>query len=90
MAPWSPIPNSLRPLTDGQPVLGIFGAEDQQIFVEDVIEFETALNSLDIPNQITIYDNAGHGFLNEENFTAPGPAGDAWQETLQFLDETLR
>ena len=46
-------PDLLRPLTDGQPVLGVFGAEDQQIFVEDVIEFETALNSLDIPNQIT-------------------------------------
>lgn len=83
-------PDLLRPLTDGQPVLGVFAEEDQQIFVEDVIEFEAALNSLDIPNQITIYENVGHGFLNEENFDEPGPAGDAWQETLLFLEETLR
>lgn len=83
-------PDLLRPFTDGQAVLGIFGEEDQQIFVEDVIEFEAALNSLDINNQITIYADVGHAFLNEENFKEPGQAGDAWQETLIFLDENLK
>jgi carboxymethylenebutenolidase len=78
-------PDLLRPLTDGQAVLGVFGEEDQQIFVDDVLEFEAALNTLDIENQITIYPAVGHAFLNEDNYDQPGAAGDAWQETLAFL-----
>lgn len=83
-------PELLRPFTDGQAVLGIFGEEDQQIFVDDVIEFEAALNSLDIENQVTIYAGVGHAFLTEENYDKPGTAGDAWQETLIFLEENLK
>ncbi len=82
-------PDLLRPLTDGQPVLGIFGEEDATIPVANVIEFEAALNSLDIPNQITIYEDVGHAFLNEDNYNQPGAAGNAWQETLTFLAENF-
>lgn len=82
-------PDLLRPWTDGQAVLGVFGEADQQIFVEDVLEFEAALNSLDIENQISIYADQPHAFLTEENYDEPGPAGDAWQETLIFLEENL-
>ena len=82
-------PELLRPLTDGQPVLGIFGEEDASIPVDGVLEFEAALNSLDIPNQITIYPGVGHAFLNEENYKEAGTAGDAWQETLAFLADNL-
>ncbi len=83
-------PELLRPLTDGQPVLGIFGEDDASIPTADVLEFEAALNSLDIPNQIIIYPDVGHAFLNEENFKEPGAAGDAWQETLDFLAENFK
>lgn len=83
-------PELLRPLTDGQPVLGIFAEEDEQIFPADVLEFEAALNSLNIPNEITIYPGVGHGFLNEENYNQPGTAGDAWQQTLAFLEAELK
>jgi carboxymethylenebutenolidase len=82
-------PDLLRPLTDGQPVLGIFAEEDNTIFTEEVLEFEAALNSLDIKNEITIYPGVGHAFLTEENYNEPGPAGDAWQQTLAFLEENL-
>jgi len=78
-------PDLLRPLTEGKGVLGIFAEEDEQIFPADVLEFEAALNTLDVENQITIYPGVGHGFLNEDNFQEPGPAGDAWQQTLAFL-----
>lgn len=83
-------PELLRPLREASPVLGIFGEEDQQVFVGDVLEFEAALNSLDIPNQITIYPGVGHAFVNEENYDEPGPAMQAWQETLRFLAENLQ
>ena len=83
-------PDLLRPLTDGQPVLGIFGEDDVSIPVAGVLEFEAALNSLDIPNQITVYEGVGHAFLNEENYDEPGAAGDAWQETLTFLADNFQ
>lgn len=83
-------PDLLKPFTAGKGVLGIFAGEDQQIFVEDVLEFEAALNSLEIANEVTIYEGLGHGFLNEDNFDQPGGPGDAWQQTLAFLDANLR
>jgi carboxymethylenebutenolidase len=82
-------PDLLRPLTDGQPVLGIFAEEDNTIFTEEILEFEAALNSLDIENEITIYPDVGHAFVTEENYDQPGPAGDAWQQALAFLEENL-
>lgn len=83
-------PELLRPLTDNQPVLGIFGAEDASIPTADVLEFEVALNSLNIPNEITIYEGVGHAFLTEENYNKPGTAGDAWQQTVAFLEANLK
>jgi carboxymethylenebutenolidase len=83
-------PDLLAPLTDGQPVLGIFAEEDNTIFPEEVTEFEAALNSLDIENEITIYPGVDHAFVTEDNYNQPGPAGDAWNQTLMFLEENLR
>ncbi len=80
----------LRPLQEASPVLGVFAEEDQQIFVDDVLEFEAALNSLGIPNDITIYEGVGHAFINEENFNQPGVAQDAWQQAVDFLAENLQ
>jgi carboxymethylenebutenolidase len=83
-------PALLAPLTDGQPVLGIFAEEDNTIFPEEVLEFEAALNSLDVENEITIYPGVGHAFLTEDNYNEPGPAGDAWAQTLTFLEKNLK
>lgn len=80
----------LRPLMDSQGVLGIFGEEDQQIFVEDVLEFESALNTLDIPNEIAIYPGVGHAFITEDNFDQPGAAGEAWQQAVDFLGRNFK
>jgi carboxymethylenebutenolidase len=82
-------PDLLRPLTEGQGVLGVFGEEDQSIPVDGVLEFEAAMNSLNIPNEVTIYEGVGHAFLTEENYNQPGAAGEAWQQTLQFLEDNF-
>lgn len=84
-------PNQLRVLRDGGPLLGIFGAEDQQIPVAEVNAFEEALVAAGVPHEITIYPGVGHAFLTAENyndeFSAPG---EAWQQTLAFLEQTIR
>ena len=83
-------PDLLRPLTEAQPVLGVFAAEDNTIFTEDVLEFEAALNSLNIENEITIYPGVGHGFVTEETYNQPGPASEAWQQAISFLERNLK
>jgi carboxymethylenebutenolidase len=70
------------------PVLGIFGDQDRSIQVETVKAFESALNSIGIPNEIYIYKGVGHAFANPsgENY-APKETQDAWQKTLSFLEK---
>jgi carboxymethylenebutenolidase len=69
------------------PILGIFGDQDQAIPVEEVKQFETALNADRIPNEIHIYPGVGHAFANPsgDNY-APKETADAWQKTLAFLN----
>src|SRR3989344_4346329 len=68
------------------PVLGIFGAEDQVISVENVNTFEKALNDSGIYNEIYIYPGVGHAFANPSgNNYAPEETEDAWGKTLKFL-----
>ena len=56
--------------------------------VTTVKAFESALNSIGIPNEIYIYKGVGHAFANPsgENY-APKETQDAWQKTLSFLEK---
>lgn len=83
-------PDALRPLVVDQPLLGIFGEEDRSIPANQVREFEEALNDMDVENRILIYEGVGHAFVNAENYEGTGTAAEAWQETLDFLDQHLR
>ncbi|MBE2199976.1 MAG: dienelactone hydrolase family protein [Anaerolinea sp.] len=79
----------LRPLLQAQPILGIFGDEDAQIPVSKVNAFQDALNEIGVSNTITIYPGVGHAFLTAENYDKPGASGDAWQQTLAFLEAVI-
>ncbi len=72
------------------PVLGIFGDQDTSIPVAEVEEFRIGLDQADVPNEIHVYPGVGHAFANPsgDNY-APEETADAWEKTLQFLDETL-
>ncbi len=73
------------------PVLGIFGDQDQAISTTSVAEFEAALKELDVPIEVHMYEGVGHAFANPSNPNhAPEETADAWQQTLAFLDRTLR
>ena len=78
----------LRPIN--APLLGLFGAEDRGISVESVQAFEAALTRLEKQHDVHIYPGAGHAFANPSgrNFNAE-IAEDAWQRTLEFLDQNL-
>ncbi len=73
------------------PLLGIFGAEDQGIPVEDVRRFEAVLDSLGKEASVRIYEGADHAFANPsgDRYHAEA-ASDAWERTTAFLAEHLR
>ncbi len=73
------------------PVLGIFGDQDDSIPVENVTNFESALDSLGIPNEIYVYEGVGHAFANPSRDSyAPEQTADAWNKTLSFLKNTTQ
>ena len=73
------------------PVLGIFGDQDKSIPVDSVKQFEDALNTNGITNEIYIYKGVGHAFANPsgDNY-APQETQDAWQKTVSFLEKYVK
>ncbi len=72
------------------PVLGIFGETDQSIPVEEVNSFETALTDAGIENQISIYADKGHAFVQSVETIAEDPVQQkAWDELLAFFAVNL-
>jgi len=74
------------------PLLGIFGAADHIISLEDVLRLRGCLEQAKKSYHIRLYRDAPHGWLND---TMPGryrreAAGDAWSLLLSFLKQTFR
>jgi carboxymethylenebutenolidase len=77
-------PEELKPLK--APVLGLFGAADQGIPVEQVRKFEQTLKSLGKSVEIHVYAGADHAFANPSGGRYKADAAaDAWQKSLAFL-----
>lgn len=73
------------------PILGIFGALDQNPPVETVKQFESALKSVGKAPEIYIYEGANHAFANPSGTRYnPEAAEDAWNKTVAFLAQHLQ
>lgn len=73
-------------------ILGIFGAQDHGIPVEDVQNFAKTLKDLGKQVEVKVYADAGHGFQNPNNkdgYRAEDTA-DAWTRTVKFFAATLK
>jgi len=73
-------------------ILGIFGAQDRGIPVEDVKKFESLLKDKGKKVEVVIYPDAGHAFENPNNKAGyrPDDANDAWKRTVDFFSSTLK
>lgn len=78
----------LRPIST--PILGHFGLQDRAVSADDAKRFETALERLRKDYTIYYYDGAGHAFANPtgQRYNAEA-AEQAWQRTLEFLNQKL-
>jgi carboxymethylenebutenolidase len=70
------------------PLMGQFGARDTSIKPEDVQAMQARLQ---VPNDIKIYDEAGHAFFDDtrESYVASA-ASDAWTRTLAWFGKYLK
>jgi carboxymethylenebutenolidase len=71
------------------PVLGIYGAEDNNIPVAEVRAFERALEQQNVDHTITIYDGVGHAFVKSTTYDQGGTAEEAWNQMVSFLNDEL-
>lgn len=76
----------------GAPILGIFGAKDQGITLDDVKKFGETLDKMGKKIEVKIYDDAGHGFQNPNNKSGynAADAADAWKLIVAFLADNLK
>ncbi|CAI7981079.1 carboxymethylenebutenolidase [Frankia sp. Hr75.2] len=74
------------------PWLGLYGEEDTMIPVTDVTGLRAAAARSGQPTELVSYPGAGHAFHSHDRSAVhrPGPAADAWQRTLAFLDRRVR
>lgn len=72
------------------PVLGLYGAQDQGIPVDDVKAMESDLKDTGKPFEIVIYPDAGHAFHADyrPSYRA-GPAMDGWQRLTEWFGKYL-
>jgi carboxymethylenebutenolidase len=73
-------------------ILGIFGGKDRGIPVESVRKFEDSMKKLGKRVEIKIYDDAGHGFQNENNKDGYNKADteDAVKLQTSFFERELK
>jgi len=83
-------PQALGVMGQSGPVLGIYGEQDPVIPLEEVQGFEQALQARGIPHQVTVYPGVGHAFVHMDTLSVPGPAQDAWNQMLVFLEKSLK
>ena len=69
------------------PVVGSYGARDTGIPAADVHSFAASLSS---PNDVHVYDNAGHAFFDDQRSSyVPSAAENAWTRVIEFFTEYL-
>lgn len=85
VCPFYGSPEGVDPSTIETPVCGSYGARDTSIPAASVRAFASALT---VPNDIRIYDDAGHAFFDDQRPAyVASAAADAWKRTITFLQK---
>jgi carboxymethylenebutenolidase len=72
------------------PMLMIVGDQDTGVGMDNMTQYEAALDAASKDYESITYPGVGHGFMTfDPNAEAYPQASDAWTATLQFLDQQL-
>jgi carboxymethylenebutenolidase len=83
-------PDALGVMDRNEPVLGVFGEEDNQIPLDEVEGFRAALAARGIEHTVEIYPDVGHAFIDAENYNRGGTPQEAWDQMVSFLRTALQ
>ena len=87
VCPFYGSPEGIDPNAIAIPVCGSYGARDTSIPVAAVHAFQAALH---VPNDIRIYDEAGHAFFDDQRKSyVASAASDAWTRTIACFNKYL-
>jgi carboxymethylenebutenolidase len=68
------------------PILGLMGGADAGIPVEDVDEFDRALDEAGVEHELVVYPGAPHSFFDRKQEEFASESEDAWSRVLAFLE----
>lgn len=71
------------------PVMGSYGADDQGIPVTQVEMLRDTLEKAGVPNDVKIYEGAGHSFFNDGPAHHEPSAANSWQRSLEWFRKHL-
>lgn len=72
------------------PLLGLFGADDQNPAPEETAQLSKALDEAGKPHEFHTYDGAGHAFFSVDRVAyRPEAANDGWQKIWDFFGRYL-
>jgi carboxymethylenebutenolidase len=73
------------------PILAFYGDQDQRL-IDDLPAFQEQMKKAGVNFTSKVYPNAKHAFFNDTNPITYNDAAakDAWQRTLNFLNQHLR
>ena len=72
------------------PLLLIVGDQDTGVGMDNMGEYEAALDAANKDYEAITYPGVGHGFMTfDDHAETYAQASDAWTATLQFLDAQL-
>jgi carboxymethylenebutenolidase len=87
VCPFYGSPDGVDPHAIAIPVCGSYGARDKGIPADEVRAFAA---SLTVPNDVRIYDEAGHAFFDDQRPSyVASAAADAWARTIAFFTKYL-
>ena len=67
------------------PILALMGGDDPGIPQEAVDEFEQALRTAGVPNEVVVYPGAPHSFFDRKQADFAEESADAWSRVLGFI-----
>lgn len=84
---WYGNPAGIDPAAVTMPVLGSYGGRDSSIPADAVRAFQKGLH---VPNDIVIYDDAGHAFFDDQRASYVADAAeDSWRRAMAFFAKYL-
>ncbi len=85
---WYGNPAGIDPAAVTMPVLGSYGGRDTSIPADSVRAFQKALQ---VPNDIVVYDDAGHAFFDDQRSSYVADAAeDSWRRAQAFFTKYLK